>query len=159
MLPALLSLPCHRLQEKKQKEREARSGFRVEQTFNLEDFILPWASGELARPSGPTGVAGTLAKVPGGLYNTGFLSTCPAPGDFVEKLNALLLPINCRRRGMRRPTATVVRGCIGCNSWGHPRLSISLCSPVSLSCTSFHSSVTILSLAALSGHSTVLQHL
>lgn len=31
-------------QEKKQKEREARSGFRVEQTFNLEDFILPWAS-------------------------------------------------------------------------------------------------------------------
>ena len=62
LLPALLSLPCHHLQEKKQKEREARSGFRVEQTFNLEDFILPWASGELGRPSsGAAGVVGTLA--------------------------------------------------------------------------------------------------
>ncbi len=37
------------VQEKQQKEREARSGFRVEQTFNLEDFILPWASGERGR--------------------------------------------------------------------------------------------------------------
>lgn len=43
---ALLLRPS--LQEKQQKEREARSGFRVEQTFNLEDFILPWASGERA---------------------------------------------------------------------------------------------------------------
>lgn len=46
-VPALTPLraAAPSLQEKKQKEREARSGYRVEQQFNLEDFILPWASG------------------------------------------------------------------------------------------------------------------
>lgn len=93
LLPALLSLPYHRLQEKKQKEREARSGFRVEQTFNLEDFILPWASGEQPALLARLLLREPLQTVPWGLRNTGFLSVCSVPGVFDEELNALLLPL------------------------------------------------------------------